>query len=754
MAQPRRQRRTSSSQRSAAATPAAFESELDYLQQELAWIERRCRRIEAETRLRNPTTGAKKHTPGSRCWEEDEVSPRRLQARVRTLHKQETALRHLVDARLARSREQGRPTALDRLCDKYGLDAFERAVLLLSAAPCISCGFDDTYEKMDEERLHSNLTPETVFTFLQTPVPERVQRRYQFGPRGALVKADLVTVDICSRYSGPKDLLTADINISSRTFGYLVGDPAMADEFMEFSSVEEPRATMDQVVLSATDKARILSVVQHHDRYLQCRADWGIDGVIRYGRGVLMLFHGKPGTGKTLTAHAVAHALSKRVLNVDIPTFVSNSEAGRFLPGLFREARLQNAVLFFDECEAIFASRSRGNLLMTLLLTEIERFDGVAILATNLPQLLDEALDRRILVRVRFPEPDRTARLEIWRKHLPPTVPLAADVDLEPLADRFEMSGGYIKNAVLTAVAAAVHSAEELPRLRQSHLEEAALQQLHRPRDEEEDMVIPKVKLCDVVLPQRSRELVRELISAARSRRTVLERWGIGAHLSYGKGLSALFFGEPGTGKTLCAEAIAGELNRPLLVAAVPALVSKWVGQTESNLAELFKRAQAQGAVLFLDEADSLLTARGEGRASRHDDSAVNVLLQLIERHGGLTLLATNRPSSLDPALDRRLTYQLSFPLPDAEARAAIWRGLLPDTVPVGGGLDLCALARAHRLSGGQIKNAVFKAAFRAASAGQPLDQAVLLRAAAEEEESGHQRGNGRAIGFGAAAAN
>jgi len=227
----------------------------------------------------------------------------------------------------------------------------------------------------------------------------------------------------------------------------------------------------------------------------------------------------------------------------------------------------------------------------------------------------------------------------------------------------------------------------------------------------------------------------------------VLERWGIGAHLSNGKGVSALLYGDPGTGKTLCAEAVASELHRPLLTASIPALASKWVGETEMNLEALFREARVQGAVLFLDEADSLLMERGEGRASRHDDSAVNVLLKLMERHDGVVLLATNLPDRLDRALSRRLTYRLCFPLPDAGLREQIWRRLLPDSVPTGE-LDFCGLGRRYDLSGGQIKNAVFKAAYRAAAAGGELSQIILERAAKEELEDHQGDGNGDAIGF------
>lgn len=373
-------------------------------------------------------------------------------------------------------------------------------------------------------------------------------------------------------------------------------------------------------------------------------------------------------------------------------------------------------------------------------------------MATNRPAQLDEALDRRILVKVRFPEPDRAARAEIWRKHLPASAPLAADVDVEVLAERLDMSGGYTKNAVLMAVAAAVHEEGEDACITARHLEEAGRGQLQRPRDEDSELVRPEVRLADVVLSTTVRTSVEELVAAARNRRTVLERWGIGGSVDYGKGLSALFTGDPGTGKTLTAHAVAGELSKPLVVASIPAVVSKWVGQTERNLDALFRAARGHGAVLFLDEADSLLMARGEGRASRHDDSVVNAALRLIEQHDGVVLLATNLAEVLDRALLRRLTYRLQFPFPDAGARAKIWRTLIGTTAPGASEIDVERLGRAYALSGGHIKNAVFKAAFRAASQGGELTPCILDATAREEFENIGVNGGGRTVGFGPSA--
>jgi len=705
-----------------------FADDLDYVQAELAWVETRATRIAAERKLERMeeagSSGRGRRSP--RGWDDDE-SPRTVHARARRAGEREGRLRAELDARLAAHRASDRvPLALDQLCDRCGLDAFERCVLLLAVGPCFSRSFDDAYGQMAEE-VGEYLSVEAAFVFAELGLAERLDRRRAFSSRGALVGQDLVAVGMRHRYSSAKELLGAELEVASRTFAYLVGRRELHEEFLEFSSVEEPRAHLEQVVIDPDDKRRILSVVERHDEYLRRREQWGFDELIRYGRGSLMLFHGPPGTGKTMMAHGVAAHLGKRVLNVDIPTFAENSEADRFLPGLFREARLQDAILLFDECEALFASRRRhGNALMTLLLTELERFEGVAVLATNLPGELDEALARRILVRVRFPEPDRAARVAIWRQHLPEAAPLAADVDVERLAERFELSGGYIKNTVLAAVASAVHEAGDAePVITMRHLEDAAAAQLPRVDERGEPLEVPEIRLVDVVLPPAQAREVGALLAAVRGRPEAMRRLGVGGPRRDRTGVAALFWGPPGTGKTLCAEALAGELNRPLAVARATSMLSMWVGQTERNLENLFEQAREQRAVVLIDEADSLLAPRAAPGAARHDVSMVNALLDLVERYPGLVVLATNAPDRLDSALERRIDHRVAFELPGQEERERLWRLMLGEAT--GADVDVGALARVEA-SGAAIRSAVLRAAVAAGG----LSTVALRRALVE----------------------
>ena len=418
--------------------------------------------------------------------------------------------------------------------------------------------------------------------------------------------------------------------------------------------------------------------------------------------------------------------MGKRVLTVDIPTLVDHMENMRLLPGLFREARLRDAVLFFDECEILFESRKRGNALMTLLLTELERFEGVAVMATNMPEQLDEALFRRILVHVRFAAPDAGAREAIWRAHLPAEVPLGPDVDLSALARRFGLTGGEVKNAVLAGCGRAFARSGAAGPVFQSDLELAARDRA-RPipgNDAAGSAAWSEVLLRDVHLPDDLHADLADLIGAARQARLIREEWGIGRR--GGLPLVALLHGPPGTGKTLCAEAMAGELGRPLLRVVLGGLRSKWVGESERNLASLFERARREEAVLLLDEVDSILTVRGDGRSAHHDDVLTSTLLTLLDAHPGLVILTTNRPASLDGALARRVSQHLAFPLPDADARASIWAASLPETAPLHPAVDLPGLARRHALSGGDIRVVAVRAAARAAARGTLITPSLL----------------------------
>jgi hypothetical protein len=278
---------------------------------------------------------------------------------------------------------------------------------------------------------------------------------------------------------------------------------------------------------------------------------------------------------------------------------------------------------------------------------------------------------------------------------------------------------------------AAIGDAAAGPRDRSVEIEAAIRQHLESRLGATSTRVARLATWARVVLPPDIQESVLELIARIKHRRTVYDAWGFDQVLTTARGVTALFQGGPGTGKTIVASAIANELGMDLYRVDLSRIMSKWIGETEQNLAKLFDAAEDGHAIILFDEADSLFAKRTEVRTSvdRYANLEVNYLLQRLDTFEGIAILTTNFGTAIDSAFKRRLSFRLTLPFPDEEAREALWRSHLPPQAPRLGSFDLADLARRYRLSGGYIRNAAVRAAFLAAEEQSPLTQDHLERA-------------------------
>lgn len=260
----------------------------------------------------------------------------------------------------------------------------------------------------------------------------------------------------------------------------------------------------------------------------------------------------------------------------------------------------------------------------------------------------------------------------------------------------------------------------------------------------------PRISLKDLALTEPTREAVAMALDHVRHAHTLMETWGLGKQFPYGNGVTLLFWGPPGTGKSATAEAIAHALERPLLVADYSKIQNCFVGQTEKNIAATFRKARQHNAVLFWDEADAMFFDR-DAASRTWEVRDVNVLLQEIERFEGVCILATNRKATLDKALERRITAKVEFPRPGQSLRETLWRKLLPRELPLAKDVDIAQLAEAD-LAGGEIKNVILNAARRAcARPNSPKVTNEDLHQALDMETKGRwsKSGGGKRIGFG-----
>ncbi len=320
-------------------------------------------------------------------------------------------------------KEGGWLPRLEVLAAERGLDEFDKLILLTLIGNSISI----EVRKAMDSRSSQQLEVEDLLLLFCTDLEERLARRSHFYKNGALVREGIIRVEHHNSFG--RDISTADVTLDRRMFEYLVGLDTEPSELIEGSRLYTPAVDLGQVVLPDEKKRRILEMSAGFHAFRLKRAELGLENMLAYGRGLAILFFGPSGTGKTMMANALAHHLGKKILLINFPS-LGTYEAGDIARIVFREARISNAVVFFDECEAIFESREQGNSSIVTLLTEMERHDGLVILATNRPFDLDEAMHRRITLAVEFTEPDPYLREQIWRLHLPAPAGIDPDIDL------------------------------------------------------------------------------------------------------------------------------------------------------------------------------------------------------------------------------------------------------------------------------------------------------------------------------------
>ncbi|HWM89213.1 MAG TPA: ATP-binding protein [Thermoanaerobaculia bacterium] len=572
------------------------------------------------------------------------------------------------------------PPALEVLCERFGLSRFERSLLLLCAGMELDSGF-------------SARCPAATFSFALASLPE--PHWSAIAPSGPLRHWRLLEVG-----PGPA-LTTSPLRIDERVLHYLAGldirDERLAGTVRPLE--DAPEAIPSHQLL-AERIAAALSGALEQERF-----------------PVLQLCGPDPAAKRSVAAAACAGlGLRLQVLTAaDLP--VVPSEVAELIRLWEREAALTGSALLVDADAFDEGEPARDHALARLA----EETRGVLFFAVRERR----AVRHRPLLAFDVPRPARDEQEAIWRATLGP-VAEQLNGHLEEVLSQFHLGLA----GILSAGSQLQLDGDGDPGIA---LWDACRSQ-SRPRLEGLAQRIESAAgWDDLVLPAEQASVLRDIAVQVRRRQIVYEQWGFGGSGSRGLGVSALFSGPSGTGKTTAAEVLARELRLDLYRIDLSTVVSKYIGETEKNLRRVFDAAEEGGAILLFDEADALFGKRSEVKDShdRYANIEVSYLLQRMEGYRGLAILTTNLKDALDAAFLRRLRFVVQFPFPDAEQRAEIWRRAFPARTPTEG-LDPAKLARLG-IAGGTIRNIALSAAFLAADEGSPVRMAHLARAARAE---------------------
>ena len=376
------------------------------------------------------------------------------------------------------------------------------------------------------------------------------------------------------------------------------------------------------------------------------------------------------------------------------------------------------------------------------LLLEIDDYDLSAEKTVLLNQLAEKvntpliinsrdrvALEKRSLINVDVYKPTAKEQTQLWQDILSDYSAQQFNGYVDKLVCQFNLNALEIESACTTTFSNAPENPEDV---NDSLWDSCRIQA--RPRMESlAQRIDPKAAWEDLILPPAQTDTLRAIVAHVKQRAKVYETWGFAKKSDRGLGISALFSGPSGTGKTTAAEVLAKQLNLDLYRIDLSSVVSKYIGETEKNLRRVFDAAESGGAILLFDEADALFGKRSDVKDShdRHANIEVSYLLQRMEAYRGLAILTTNLKNALDVAFMRRIRFVVQFAFPDANQRAEIWRRAFPKETPTDG-LDAQKLAKLS-VAGGNIRNIALNAAFIAAEAGESVMMKHLLIAARSE---------------------
>ena len=507
----------------------------------------------------------------------------------------------------------------------------------------------------------------------------------------------LALVDVDRRTGG---LTEARLVVDDRILLALLGLDSVDERLSEVADAEAP----DGSVLPA----------RHQDLMEQAALRWGDSGVA----GPLLVRG--PAAARACFVRALTHALGAPRLWRLAVNNVPGDPADQLtvLRRLTREARLTGSPIVLD-----FADADTGVLMVARRFAHRLARLAVPVVLSSPDPVSDLPAGMAI---VDLPDVTLAEQVALWNQALGP-VAMDMNGHVEHMAGQFRLPAEQLRAAVSDV------SPVTDPAALTAELWEACRKRARADLDGLAARIVPTARWDDLVLPAREVSSLQDLLRHARHRALVHEHWQVTGASRHGAGVTALFTGPSGTGKSLAAEVIAAELDVDLYRVDLSQVVSKYIGETEKNLRRVFDAAEQSGAVLVIDEADALFGQRSEVKDShdRYANIEVSYLLQRMESYRGLAVLTTNLRSNIDDAFVRRLGFIVTFPFPEQPQRQALWERAFSRRVPVES-LQPTQLAQLN-LSGGSIRNVAVHAAFLAAERGSPVTMADILRGARSE---------------------
>jgi SpoVK/Ycf46/Vps4 family AAA+-type ATPase len=636
---------------------------------------------------------------------------------------EEADLRQAIDqleahiaSRTAATSETGPVLRLDKLTSLFGLASIDVAALLVCLAPEIDLRYERVFAYLQDDVQKRRPTIDLLLNLLCPTFVDKLKARNRFRASAPLLEHRLIELfEDPSRPRAP--MFGKHVRLDDRIADFLLGS----------DDIDAAIAPYARCVTSPNNGA------SHANEPLD---DSAASIYALAARGpVLVHVQGLRGAGKQAYAAAIAARSGAELLIVDGERVLSEKETPFevLAQRVAREASLRSASLYWSGFDALLGEDRRKE--REALVRVLSRRSGQNYVSGTLPWVGATDSGQTPVLRIALTPTTYAERRQLWEDALGTAATPDVVADLLAVAAKFRFGAQDIRAAAADARAKARLREDGAQLVRSADIYAACRARASKRMGELAKKIEPHFVWDDLILPLDTTRQLREICEQVRQRARVLEEWGFARKLSLGRGLHALFAGPSGTGKTMAAGIMAGELGLDLYKIDLAGVVSKYIGETEKNLARIFAEAETSGAILFFDEADALFGKRSEVKDAhdRYANIETSFLLQRMEEYEGITILATNLRRNMDEAFLRRLAFAVQFPVPDESDRLRIWESVFPAETPRGVDVDLRFMAKQFKMTGGSIRNVALAAAYLAATDGESVGMAQLIRATRRE---------------------
>lgn len=624
------------------------------------------------------------------------------------LQEEMLTLRSKIDAKIENSSTSSKHLRLLKLRTLFSLEPEEFDIFLI----CLIGELDANYHAIwadiqnDTDKIHPSI--DIILNLLCATIENKLKSIKYFHHQSNLFKSHLLECTDIKTYSSGLTL-RHNIKVSPRILNYLLGDETIIQYLSHTIELLVPSKVIENLSLPTNLHNQIKNFIKSYSCSLPNQSSY------------IITLHGHEGCGQKIIAESICRILDINMLIINIDNLLSTplAELSSILSIIRREAILQNAAIYWQNTYLL--SINDKNSIINLFTKKLSEYQGLHFFALNPYEYFPFHQIQGTLIHLEIPNLTTDERLRLWQ-HLIPTLPLK---DITQITNSFQLGRQQIYD-ITTHFQALFRQNEE----KSSHEEILQICHTHSYQhlSKYAKIIKPLYTLENIILPQECKQELEEIIDWIKYKEVVYEKSEFNKKVSLGKGLIALFYGSPGTGKTMAAEVIAHHLNLLLFKVDLSMILSKYVGETEQHLDKVFKEAESSNAILFFDEADSLFGKRGKVKDARDNyaNMQTSYLLQKIEEYIGIVILSTNYKNNIDEAFIRRLHFSIDFPIPNAEQRYAIWHQIWPQNIQLDIGIDLHKLADKLDLTGGNIRNIALTATFKAANE-QTIQQIPII---------------------------